>query len=131
MNRSFTNTSSADSAVGVYAEGLIARYTLSCEGGKKTAYINASVYGTETLGKIGFKNIEIQRNSDKRNRETETTVSNKIFEDTTYKLLSKYPVSVSGSYYYRIVLDNYAKENTWWFPDEQTVNATSNAVWIP
>ena len=114
-----------------YAVGLIERSTLSCEGDSKTVYINAAIYGTDTMAKIGFKNIKIQKSSDKNNWTTEKTVPDKISEDTMQKILSKYSVSVNGGYYYRIVLDNYAKEDTWWFPDEQTVEAISNSVWIP
>ncbi len=124
-------TSSAENGASVYAVGLIARYTLSCSGGTKTVYINATVYGNDIMAKIGFKNIKIQRSSDQNNWTTEKTIPNQISEDATYKLLSEYSVSVNGGYYYRIVLDNYAKEDTWWFPDEQTVEAISNSVWIP
>ncbi len=124
-------TSSADGAVSVYAEGLITRYSLSCAGGSKTVYINAEVYGSDTMAKIGFKNIKIQRSSDQNNWTTETTVSDKISENAVQKRLSRYAVSVSGGYYYRIVLDNYAKEDAFWFPESQTVSATSNSVWIP
>ncbi len=124
-------TSSSPNGVSVYSAGLIARYTLSCSGGSKTLYINASVYGTETMAKIGFKNINIQRSSDQYNWTTEKTIPNQIDEDISAKTLAKYSVSVKGGYYYRVVLDNYAKEDAFWFPDEQTVNATSNSVWIP
>ncbi len=117
-------------SVSVYADGLIFKYYLSCSGGSKTVYITASVYGNETMSKIGFKNIKIQRSSDKVNWTTEVKVSDKIAEDAIQKALSNYAVSVSGGYYYRVVLDNYAKEDTWWFPDEQTVTSTSNAVWV-
>ncbi len=116
--------------VSVYADGLIFKYYLSCSGGSKTVYITALVSGNETMSKIGFKNIKIQRSSDKNKWTTEKTISDKIAEDTSEKRLSSYAVSVSGGYYYRVVLDNYAKEDTWWFPDEQTVTSTSNAVWV-
>lgn len=115
----------------VDAVGLIARCTLSCTGGSKTININASVYGNYTLAKIGFKNIRIQRSSDQNNWTTEKTISDQISEDAMQKKLSNYSVSVNGGYYYRVVLDNYAKEDTWWFPKTQTVEATSNSVWIP
>ena len=123
--------SEVNSEASVYAAGLIASYKLSCAGGSKTVYINAEVYGTDTMAKIGFKNIKIQRSSDNNNWTTEKTVPDQISEDVVQKKLSRYSVSVNGGYYYRIVLDNYAKEDTWWFPEEQTVSNTSNSVWIP
>ena len=112
------------------AAGLIVDCALSCSGGSKTVYINAEVYGSDIMGKIGFKNIKVQRSTNQSTWTTEKTVSDKISEDATYKFLSDYPVSVDGGYYYRIVLDNYAKEKTWWFPETQTFTTTSNSVWI-
>ena len=124
------NVSTTNSGVSVYAAGLISNYALSCESGSKTVYINAEVYGTAKMAKIGFKNIKIQRSSDKNNWTTEKTVSDQISEDAIQKKLSRYSVSVEGGYYYRVVLDNYAKEDTWWFPETQTVENISNSVWV-
>lgn len=124
------NALSTENVVSVYTEGLISRYALSCESGSKTVYINAEVYGTDIMSKIGFKNIEIQRSSDNKNWIKEKTVPNQIDENEMQKALLRYSVSVDGGYYYRVVLDNYAKENTWWFPETQTVEAISNSVWV-
>ena len=115
----------------VDAVGLISDYALSCSGGSKTVYINAEVYGNDIMAKIGFKNIKIQRSSNQNSWTTEKTVSDQIAEDVAIKKLERYAVSVNGGYYYRVVLDNYAKEDTWWFPDTQTVQNISNSVWIP
>lgn len=123
------NTLSDENAVSVYAAGLISICTLSCEGGSKTVYINAAVYGTDTMSKIGFKNIRIQKLSNNK-WETEKTIPDQISGNSTCKLLSRYSVSVEGGNYYRVVIDNYAKENTWWFPDTQTVESISNTIWI-
>ena len=125
------NVSTTNGGVSVYATGLIATYALSCSAGSKTVYINAEIYGNYTLGKIGFKNIKIQRSSDQNTWTTEKTVPDKLSEDVMQKKLSKYAVSVKGGYYYRVVLDMYAKEDTWWFPDTQSVTVTSNSVWVP
>lgn len=123
--------SSTENAVSVYAAGLISDYALSCSAGSKTVYINAEVYGTDTMAKIGFKNIKIQRSSDQSSWTKETTVSDQLSEDSMQKLMSRYAVSVKGGYYYRVVLDMYAKEDTWWFPETQSVTVTSNSVWVP
>ena len=124
------NVSSTNSGVSVYAAGLISDYALSCKSGSKTVYISAEVYGTAKMSKIGFKNIKVQKSSDQSNWTTEKTPPNQIAEDTYAKTLTKYAVSVEGGYYYRVVLDNYAKEDTWWFPETQTVTVTSNSVWV-
>ncbi|MDE6520448.1 MAG: hypothetical protein K2K91_08375 [Ruminococcus sp.] len=125
-----TDSLSTANVVSVYSEGLISNYTLSCSGGSKTVYINAAVYGNYTLAKIGFKNIKIQKSSDNINWTEEKEIPDQISENAMQKKLSEYAVSVDGRYYYRVVLDNYAKENTWWFPETQTVEAISNSVWV-
>lgn len=125
------NTLSTENAASVYAAGLISRYTLSCSGGSKTIYITASVSGTATMSKIGFKNIRIQRLVNNK-WETEKTISDQIDEGVMQKNIAKHPESVEGGYHYRVVLDHYAKEDTWWFPKTQTVeDDSSDAVWIP
>lgn len=125
------NVSTTNSGVSVYAAGLIAGYTLSFSGGSKTVNINAAIYGNYVLGKIGFKNIKIQRSSNQNTWTTEKTVPDKLSEGAMQKLLSGYSVSVKGGYYYRVVMDMYAKEDTWWFPETQSITVTSNSVWVP
>lgn len=131
----FEESSASDLSIktgdSVDAAGLISSYAISCTAGTKSVSIFAEVYGTQRLAKIGFKNIKVQRSSDKSNWTTEKTVSDQISEDAAHKFLSSYQVSVSGGYYYRVVLDNYAKEDTWWFPTTQTVQSISNSVWVP
>ncbi len=112
------------------AAGLISSYTLGCSAGTKTVYITATTNGNEEMSEIGFTDIKIQRSSDRTNWTTEKTVSDKIAEDTTSYSLVKYAVTVQGGYYYRVQLTHYAKEDTWWFPDEQSVTNTSSYVWI-
>lgn len=124
------NTLSTENTASVYAAGLIAVSTLTCTGSSKTIYIDASVYGTDIMSKIGFKNIRIQKISNNK-WVTEKTIPNQISEDATHKFLTDYAESVEGGNYYRVVLDNYAKENTWWFPTTQTAEGISNTVWIP
>lgn len=131
IEESHASALSADAVDSVEAAGLIASYAISCTSGTKSVYISAEVSGNKQLAKIGFKNIKVQRSSDKSSWTTEKTVSDQIAEDARYKFLTSYQVSVSGGYYYRVVLDNYAKEDTWWFPDTQTVQSISNSVWVP
>lgn len=112
------------------AAGLISGCSLSCTQGTKTVYITAATYANERMSEIGFIDIKIQRSSDRTNWTTEKTVSDKIKEDSMSYALNDYAVTVQGGYYYRVQLTHYAKEDTWWFPDEQTVTNTSSYVWV-
>ena len=114
-----------------FAAGLISGYSLGCTKGTKTVYITAITTGNEQMAEIGFTDIKIQRSSDRTNWTTEKTISDKIKEDATTYSLANYAVTVQGGYYYRVQLTHYAKEDTWWFPDEQSVTNTSSYVWIP
>lgn len=112
------------------AAGLISGFSLGCTKGTKTVYITAATYANEQMAKLGFTDIKVQRSSDRTNWTTEKTVSDKIAEDTMSYSLADYAVTVQGGYYYRVQLTHYAKEDTWWFPDEQSVTNTSSYVWI-
>ena len=112
------------------AAGLISTYLLSCTSGTKTVYITAKTTANEQMSEIGFTDIKIQRSSDRTNWTTEKIVSDKIKEDSMSYALADYAVTVQGGYYYRVQLTHYAKEDTWWFPDEQTVTSTSSYVWV-
>ncbi|MBO5319217.1 MAG: hypothetical protein J6B01_05350 [Ruminococcus sp.] len=125
------NTSAVNSEASVYTAGLITGSDLSCTAGSKTVYITATVYCNEIMSEIGFRNIKIQRSSDKQSWTTEKTIPDQISEDTSQKKLLNYSVSVQGGYYYRIFLDNYAKENTWLSPEIQYSLALSRSVWVP
>lgn len=112
------------------AAGLISTYSLLGAGGTKSISITAKTAGFEEMSEIGFIDIKIQRSSDLTNWTTEKTVSNKIKEDSIAYSLDKYSVSVQGGYYYRVKLTHYAKEQTWLFPDEQSISNTSAYVWV-
>ena len=112
------------------AAGLISVYSLRCTQGTKTVYITAATAANEQMSEIGFTDIKVQRSSDRTNWITEKTVSDKIKEDASTYSLTDYAVTVQGGYYYRVQLTHYAKEDTWWFPDEQTVTNTSSYVWV-
>lgn len=45
------------------ATGLITSYELSCTAGSKRILINANVYASDVMAKIGFKNITIEQSS--------------------------------------------------------------------
>ena len=111
------------------ATGLISEYSLYFVGNTGTAYITARTVGNGIMSEIGLKNIEIQRSSDCINWNTEVT-DNLTNTNSSIHDISNYGYSVTGGYYYRVVLNHYAKENTWWNPAIQSINHTSNIVWI-
>ncbi len=116
----------------VMATGLIMSFTLSASASTKKLSINATTYGTDTMAKIGFKDIKIQRSSNRTSGWTdEKTIADQIATNSIYHYLSQYSVSVAGGYYYRVVLTHYAKETGWLFPGSQSITNYSVAVWVP
>jgi len=131
IEASSTTVSATETNISPLAEGLIESYFVYCSGGTKTLYLSARTKGTEILGKVGFKSITVQRSSDNKSWTTETTISDNIAEDALSHSIENYPISVAGGYYYRVKLTHYAKEQTWFFPNSQSVDNTSSSVWIP
>ncbi|MDE6789587.1 MAG: hypothetical protein K2J47_09745 [Ruminococcus sp.] len=125
------NAEAAEDTYTAKAAGLIDLYSLGCSGDVQTIYITASTNGNEKMSEIGLKNIRIERSSDEINWTTERTISDMILENGSVYDISKQEFSVEGDYYYRVTLEHYAKENTRWFPQEQTVSNTSFTVFIP
>ena len=125
-----TIISTDEKNVSPLAEGLIESYSLYCSEGSKTLYLTARTKGSEIMGKIGFTNIAVQRSSNNKSWTTETTISDNIAEDVASHSIDNYAISVKGGYYYRVKLTHYAKEQTWFFPDSQSVENTSSSVWI-
>lgn len=129
-----TTSGNAEAVEDVYtakAAGLIDVYSLGCSGDVQTIYITASTNGNEKMSEIGLKNIRIEKSSDEINWTTERTLSDMVLESGSVYNLSKQGFSVEGDYYYRVTLEHYAKEDTRWFPQEQTVTNTSFSVYIP
>lgn len=124
------NAYSNETGISPMAAGLITYSLVTCSASTKTINITALVNASERMGKLGFKNIVIQRSSDKKTWTTEVTLSDKIGEDVLSYSINNYAVKVKGGYYYRVKLTNYAKEKTWFFPDSQSVEGISSSVWI-
>jgi len=114
------------------AAGLIAYYSLSITSAVKAVKITAVTSATDTMAKIGFTNIQVQRSSNgSTGWVTEKTPYDQIDTDNNYFSLDSFSVDVSGGYYYRVVLNHYAKEQGWLFPSSQSVSNISNVVWVP
>ncbi len=107
-------------------------YSLRISSGTNKVYISATTDGYDTMAKIGFKDIVIQRSSNGTSGWTDAvSLSDQLVTDSLYHYLDQYVVSVSGGYYYRVVLTHYAKEQGWFFPSSQSITNYSNVVWVP
>lgn len=111
-----------------YTAGLISRYSLSVTSSNGKLCLSGYTLSNSKMKSIGFKNIVIQRSSDGVNWEKEKSLSDILKSDYEY-YLDNYSVSVQGGYYYRVTLTHYAKESGL-FGSSQSVNNTSNSVWI-
>jgi len=125
-NKSIQLSSSEDQTRTV---GLIYRYEVAVSGKEKKIYINGTTASNNSMKSIGYKDISIEYSSDGVNwyREMHTFDLLKSYSSSYY--LNNYAVSVKGGYYYRVSLTHYAKESGW-FGSSQSVENTSNSVWI-
>lgn len=123
-------TVSETNGVEPYAEWIITNHSLSCSAAKKAVKITAKTYCSDTMSKIGFKNIVIQKSSDNVHwSDSGEDVDDMLKSSASEYYLSDYSVSVSGGYYYRVKLTHYAKESGL-FGGSQSVENTSNSVWV-
>ena len=116
---------------GEKATGLIMSFSLQISSSYKKIYLTGTTLGTETMAKIGFKNIEVQRSSNGSTGWTkEFDLSDDLATDKRVHYKDEEQHSVSGGYYYRVKLDHYAKETGWFFPSSQSVTNYSNVIWV-
>jgi hemerythrin superfamily protein len=80
---------------------------------------------------VGFKGISIQRSTDGVSGWTvEKSLCDDLAQNTYIHQKVNESVSVTGGYYYRVVLDHYAKETGWFFPSQESITNYSNVVWV-
>jgi hypothetical protein len=116
----------------ITSTGLISYYWLTITGGTKKIYITAATHATETMAKVGFTNISIQRSANGYSGWTEEVPLNDDYVMNTYYHEKNAELhSVTGGYYYRVVLDHYAKEKGLLFPESESITNYSNVVWVP
>lgn len=114
------------------AAGLIRAYSLVITSSAKTVKITAATYGYDTMAKIGFTNIEVQRSTNGSSGwVTELTPVDDTVTNAVSHTKNNEARSVVGGYYYRVKLDHYAKETGWFFPSSQSITNYSNVVWVP
>lgn len=110
-------------------KGLISLYSLSVSSNGKTLYINGSTVSNDSMKSIGYKDISVEYSSDGVHWSKEKNIDDLLKSDSTSYYLNNYAVSVKGGYYYRVSCTHYAKEKGL-FGSSQSVNNTSNSVWI-
>lgn len=109
--------------------GLIYRYDIEISGTKQKIYINAITVSSDSMKSIGFKDISIEHSSDNIHWSEEKSIGDLLKSDSYNYYLNDYSVSVKGGYYYRVTLTHYAKESGL-FGSSQSLNNTSNSVWV-
>jgi hemerythrin superfamily protein len=112
--------------------GLIMYYGLSISAGTRSIYITSNTTATATMAKVGFTDISIQRSSNGVSGWTEEKPwpDDLANNSNDHDKISEY-VPVTGGYYYRVVLDHYAKEKGLLFPSHENITNYSNVVWVP
>ena len=105
--------------------GLISEGSLYCSVGTKKIHVKMETIGEYTMDEIGFTDIQIQRYTSS-GWYTEKSISSVITTNASSYYLSDYSTSVLGGYYYRVVLNHYAKDGS----TTERVGDTSNSVWI-
>lgn len=112
--------------------GLIQSYSLSISAGSKKIYISSMTRATALMAKVGFKNIYIQRSTNGVSGWTnEKTLSDDLADYNIIHTKNAEQRSVNGGYYYRVVMDHYAKEAGYLHPGTESITNYSNVVWVP
>lgn len=124
-----TRTQSVSENNQVHTAGLISNTKLNISSSNKTIYINGTTASNTSMKSIGYKDISIEYSSDGVNWHREIPVFDLVKSDSSSYYLNNYAVSVKGGYYYHVSLTHYAKESGW-FGSSQSVDNTSNSVWV-
>ncbi len=109
--------------------GLIIRYDLTVSSSDGKLCVNGVTKANGSMKSIGYTNISVQYSSDGVNWYNEKDISNMLKSDSSSYYLNNFSISVKGGYYYRITCSHYAKESGL-FGSSQSVDNTSNSVWI-
>jgi hypothetical protein len=118
------NTGTTSNQMNPMASGLISLVSLQVyrESGN-TLLLEGQTVGTETLDKIGFQNISLQRwqNGEWENQKVWST-----YEYNTASCVYEYSTTVTPGYSYRFIATHYAEKDFLIFPTVQTFyNETS------
>lgn len=123
------DTQAVSAEVQPKAKGLISTYRISVSHSGKTLYINGTTLSDSSMKSIGYKNVSVEYSSDGVKWYTEKSIGDLLKSDSLSYYLNNYTVLVQGGYYYRVSCTHYAKEKGL-FGSSQSVDNTSNSVWI-
>lgn len=123
------STVSETESIVPYADWLITNYSLYCSSAKKAVEITGKTSASSSMSKVGFKDIIIERSSDKINWTEEVDVGDKLTTSASTYSLADYSVSVKGGYYYRVRCKHYAKAKGL-FGGSQSVENYTDGVWV-
>ena len=126
-SNTYTQTTSTENQVRTV--GLISNMSLSISSGDKKIYITGKTQSNSSMKSIGYTDISIQYSSDGVHWNEEKPNDDLLKSDSSSYYLNNYAVSVKGGYYYCVKLNHYAKESGW-FGSSQSVENTSNSVWV-
>ncbi len=109
---------------------LIISYSLNVSNSNGQLCINGSTVGSKTMKSIGFVDIDVERSSNGTSGWTHAYDVTDVLNTNALRCdFDNKKVNVTSGYYYRVVLNHYAKE-TGIFPRTQSVPNTSNVVYI-
>jgi hypothetical protein len=130
-NAADSQTQTANTTEDERATGLISGYFLSISASSGAIKINSETICSDIMAEIGFTHIKVQYSSNGTSGWTEEkTLNPDTITNASYHNKVNESVPVNGGYYYRVVLDHYAKETGWWFPSSQSITNYSNVVWV-
>ena len=109
--------------------GLLSDCYVTVSSGVKKIYINGKTQAVSSMKSIGYKDISIEYSSDGVHWYREMPNFDLLKSNSSSYYLNDYSISVNGGYYYRVSLTHYAKESGW-FGSSQSVENTSNSVWV-
>lgn len=114
----------------IQTAGLISKYYISVSSGIKTLYINGETEASGNMKSIGYKDIVVEYSNDNSHWYVENDdIKDLLISNSSSYYLNDYSIPVIGGYYYRVKLKHYAKESGW-FGSSQSVENTSNSVWV-
>ena len=109
-------------------EGLISVYSLYISNSNGDLSITATTRSNSIMSTIGLKNISVQRSSDGISWTEESTITDKLKNNSTIYSLNGFKKSVVGNNnYYRVQLNHYADNGS---GTTQTESNTSNVIRI-
>ncbi|MCM1524034.1 MAG: hypothetical protein NC120_06210 [Ruminococcus sp.] len=124
------NSTNTEETVEPRTAGLIRKCTLTATTADNKFYLSGVTAASSTMKSIGYKDIVVEYSIDNSHWYTENdNIDDLLISNSSTYSLNNYNIDVKGGYYYRVKLNHYAKESGL-FGSSQSVENTSNSVWI-